>query len=407
MRDLPAATTWPSASRAGAVDMSRSLCVVGGPRRRGEVLEERERRRELEHRVAVVVGVARRVHRAVAGLDPDVAVRRPPPGPRRPSRWRPGSRRGRVDGEVGGGAAGLGHGDHPAVVRGAVAEVPPEAEDDPAGVERQPRPLQEGGREWSPPGRRPGSARPSRSPCSSPTSSCAGLPLTSSSATTKISERASSITGVPVIPTVGEMSPQGSDPEGTGVPRWVDHSTEPVVAGERVRRCRSRWPRTPARPTRAVRRRAGRRGRATSRRGRRGRPRTTSAPRRSLDVCRGTPSTTGWPVSTQPWSRSWWWRHVPVRSPTHAEEHEHRPGGTEPRRPAPPHAGAGPCCGRRVSLRAPERPRRRSVASTATATMQDDRGGDVGPGGTDVKRASPLVKVAMTRPPSSGWMGLP
>ncbi len=65
---------------------------------------------------------------------------------------------------------------------------------------------------------------------SSPTSSCAGLPLTSSSATTKISDRVPSITGVPVMPTVGEMSPQGSDPAGTGVPTWFDHSTAPVVA---------------------------------------------------------------------------------------------------------------------------------------------------------------------------------
>ena len=32
------------------------------------------------------------------------------------------------------------------------------------------------------------------------------------------------------MPTVGEMSPQGSDPAGTGVPTWVDHSTAPVVA---------------------------------------------------------------------------------------------------------------------------------------------------------------------------------
>ena len=30
MRDLPAATTWPSASRAGAVDMSRSLALLVG-----------------------------------------------------------------------------------------------------------------------------------------------------------------------------------------------------------------------------------------------------------------------------------------------------------------------------------------------------------------------------------------
>ena len=64
----------------------------------------------------------------------------------------------------------------------------------------------------------------------SPTSSWVGLPLTSSSATTKSSERASSITGVPVIPTLGAMLPQGSDPEGTGVPTWLDHSTVPSVA---------------------------------------------------------------------------------------------------------------------------------------------------------------------------------
>ncbi len=64
----------------------------------------------------------------------------------------------------------------------------------------------------------------------SPTSSWAGLPFTSSSATTKTSARVSSITGVPVMPTVGEMSPQGSDADGTGVPRWVDQTTEPVVA---------------------------------------------------------------------------------------------------------------------------------------------------------------------------------
>ena len=64
----------------------------------------------------------------------------------------------------------------------------------------------------------------------SPTSWCAGRPCTNSSATTKSSPRASSTTGVPVIPTVGVMSPQGSDPDGTGVARCVDHTTAPVVA---------------------------------------------------------------------------------------------------------------------------------------------------------------------------------
>ncbi len=64
----------------------------------------------------------------------------------------------------------------------------------------------------------------------SPTSWWAAFPLTSSSATTNTSPRASSITGVPVMPTVGAMSPHGSDPDGTGVPRWVDQTTAPVAA---------------------------------------------------------------------------------------------------------------------------------------------------------------------------------
>jgi hypothetical protein len=56
------------------------------------------------------------------------------------------------------------------------------------------------------------------------------LPLIISSATTKTSPRAASSTGVPVIPTVGEMSPQGSDPDGTGVARCEDHAILPLVA---------------------------------------------------------------------------------------------------------------------------------------------------------------------------------
>jgi hypothetical protein len=59
---------------------------------------------------------------------------------------------------------------------------------------------------------------------------CAGFPRVSSSATTKISPRAGSMTGVPVIPTVGVMSPQGSEPAGTGVPRCLDQITAPVAA---------------------------------------------------------------------------------------------------------------------------------------------------------------------------------
>ena len=50
---------------------------------------------------------------------------------------------------------------------------------------------------------------------------------------------AASTTGVPVIPTVGEMSPQGKADEGTGVPRWALQATSPVAA-DSVTPCRSR-----------------------------------------------------------------------------------------------------------------------------------------------------------------------
>ena len=38
------------------------------------------------------------------------------------------------------------------------------------------------------------------------------------------------MTGVPVIPTVGVMSPQGSELAGTGVARCRDQATFPVAA---------------------------------------------------------------------------------------------------------------------------------------------------------------------------------
>ena len=38
------------------------------------------------------------------------------------------------------------------------------------------------------------------------------------------------MTGVPVTPTAGAMSPHGSEPDGTGVARWRDQVTAPVAA---------------------------------------------------------------------------------------------------------------------------------------------------------------------------------
>ena len=146
MRDLPAATTCPSASRAGAVDMSRSRALSAAHVDGAKYWRSVSDGDELEHRVAVVVGVARRVHRTVAGLDPDVAVRVHHRGGATHPDGALALSGGGVDREFGGGPPGFGHGDHPPVVRGAVAEVPSVAEDDPAGVERQARALEDVGR---------------------------------------------------------------------------------------------------------------------------------------------------------------------------------------------------------------------------------------------------------------------
>ena len=65
----------------------------------------------------------------------------------------------------------------------------------------------------------------------SPTRTWAGTPPARVSATAKISPRPTSTTGVPVMPTVGLMSPaQARSLFGTGVPTWVDHRTAPVLA---------------------------------------------------------------------------------------------------------------------------------------------------------------------------------
>ena len=214
MRDLPAhdhLAVGQQRRRGGHVQV---LGVVRGPVAGREVLQQPHGRRQLEHRVAVVVGVRGRVDRAVADADPDVAAAvhdrrraahpdralrlvgrgvdredpRPPaglrgrrsPGPgswrsrrsSRPCRTPPGRRRG----------------------SGRCAAAAPRYRRRPG-----PRPGSSRSCRWRWPGR----------PACAPGSRC-----TSSSATTKISPRAGSMTGVPVMPTVGVMSPQGSDAGG-------------------------------------------------------------------------------------------------------------------------------------------------------------------------------------------------
>ena len=54
-----------------------------------------------------------------------------------------------------------------------------------------------------------------------------------------------------------------------------------------------------------------------------------------------------------------------------------------------------------------DRPRRRSVESTATATSNTMAVAMSVPAVLMLSNANPLVRVAMTRPPRSGWIGLP
>ena len=66
---------------------------------------------------------------------------------------------------------------------------------------------------------------------SSPVSMWAGLPLTSTSATAKISWRAGSMTGVPVMPTFGWMSEHSRCVEAyNAVPSLADQAILPVAA---------------------------------------------------------------------------------------------------------------------------------------------------------------------------------
>ena len=137
--------------------------------------------------------------------------------------------RGPVDGEDGRDPPVFGHGEDPAPVRGAVAVIATHPEHDAPGVERESGALQQRGR---------GGAGRVHVLVSStlpvvgvePDQHVGRVPARNSSATTKSSDRAGSITGVPVMPTVGVMSPQGRSPLGTGTARWVDQTTAPVAA---------------------------------------------------------------------------------------------------------------------------------------------------------------------------------
>jgi hypothetical protein len=119
------------------------VAVVRCPRGRSEELFELQCRRELEDRVAVVIGEVGRSHRAVAGADPDVAAGidggcspAHPDG----SLLLVGTG---VDGEIQRCATGLPHRHHPSPVRTTIPVVAPEPEHHLARVERQTGALQQ------------------------------------------------------------------------------------------------------------------------------------------------------------------------------------------------------------------------------------------------------------------------
>ncbi len=133
---------------------------------------------------------------------------------------------------------------------------------------------------------------------SSPTRTCAGVCRPQARRPRRRSRRLpTSTTGVPVMPTVGLMSPQGrrflTRSRAPASPRGSTTGSSRCPRPAR-RSCRSPSPRRRAHPSPAARRTTGRRAPATSRRGwaaRRSRPRCRPP---SPTRCRGRRSTTTW-----------------------------------------------------------------------------------------------------------------
>ena len=175
-----------------------------------------------------------------------------------------------VNGEDLGRTAGLGDADHPAPVAGAVAVVAAHAEDDPALVEGQARALQQRGRIWRPVG---------STTCESSTWPRGGRQADQDMGglaagqfvghDEDLGSCPGSMTGVPVIPTVGEMSPQGRSDDGTGVPDVRGPFDGSRGGGQCVDGVVLRGRRRPEHPKRVVGRRADPGGSETSRRAQR------------------------------------------------------------------------------------------------------------------------------------------
>ena len=133
--------------------------IVLRPVGRREVLQELQRRGELERRIAVVVGLAGRMDRAVAGADPDVAVAIDGgSGPTHPDRALAVAGGG-VHGEERRSPARLVDRDDPPPVRGAVPVVPTHAEHHLAARRASVRCVGAAPRDPHPGDPRPGSSR--------------------------------------------------------------------------------------------------------------------------------------------------------------------------------------------------------------------------------------------------------
>ena len=217
------------------MDMSRSVALFCGPVGRREVLQEGQRGGQLERRVAVVVGPVAEYTEPLPALTQTSPGRRRR-GRHRPSRSRPGRRPAAASTvKKVGRAAGLVHGDHPPPVGGAVPVVAAQAEHHPAGVQGQPGALQQRGGVGA--GRVDVLGHLDRAGRRvSPTSTCAGDPSTSSSATTKISPRDGVDDRGAGDPDGGRDVAAGQRRAGTGVARCRDQTTAPVGSRQRVHR---------------------------------------------------------------------------------------------------------------------------------------------------------------------------
>ena len=227
----------------------------------------------------------------------------------------------------------------------------------------------------------------------------AGAPLTNSSATANSSDRAGSITGVPVMPTVGEMSPQGGRCSAPGFPRGstrrrararrkcvdgvvLGGDEDPIARGPVARRRACRRALARSRPATDRSTPGQRRRDAGPRRGRRGRRSTT---------------TPGW-RSRRSWTWQPWSTWSPSLPPPTVRQKQRDGDGRDERRPARNARRVIAALGGTAlaeSVRADAGPAPAPQGGVhGHRDEQDGRGGDVGPRRADVEQGEAVGEAS-------------